>query len=330
MFKSADRSHLINYLLIVLCLTYSFANDGSVEEAINLAWMLFLGVYILVPRFLYRQRYLSFLLGTIATPILGVLVMEIIIEGDAAASDFVRLWTWTHELPLLLWPFLFTILGKVSIDLIFKQDLMVSLERERAQSEIKFLKSQLSPHVLFNNLNNIYSFALHKSKETPDLILKLSEVMRYMLYEAQKELVPLQKELTHVDDYIELQQIQLENRGELVYEKEGKTDNLYVAPLMLISFVENCFKHASATSVDDLKIVVQIEVADESINLYLENSHHRKDPTDEELSLQEGGIGLANVKRRLELLYPDQHTLLIKELKNRFIVNLSIQLATNS
>lgn len=327
MFKSTGRVHLINSILLIVNIIYAVADDASVDEVFNLLWILIVAIYLLVPLLLYKRRYVLFFAGILITPLIGVVIMEIVIEGDAKLVDFLEVWTWAHELPMLIWPLLFTVLAKVAIDLTLKQNLLVSMEKERAQSEIKFLKSQLSPHVLFNNLNNIYSFALHKSKETPKLILKLSEIMRYMLYEAQKETVSLNQELAHVDDYVELQQIQLENRGELIYEKEGDFDNLHIAPLMLISFVENCFKHASATSIDDLKIIIQIEAIDNAVNIYLENSYHKKNEPDHEKELEEGGIGLANVQRRLDLLYPDQHTLIIKELKNRYIVNLSIQLA---
>ena len=270
--------------------------------------------------------YLLFGLSLIVTLALGIVVLEGFIEDDGALADFFDLWTWTHELPILLWPLLFITISKIAIDLTLNQNLMVALERERASSEIKFLKSQLSPHVLFNNLNNIYSFALHQSKKTPKLILKLADTVRYMLYEAQQDVVPLEKELIHLDDYVELQQIQLEKRGELIYEKKGNVKNKMIAPMMLISFIENCFKHASTDASEKMKIIIQIEVQENTLNLFTENTFKAGSKDDDAHKLQEGGIGLSNVRRRLELLYPNAHSLIVKELEKLYIVNLSIEL----
>ena len=326
MFRFLSPSNLINYLLIVLYIVYAAIDEVSGIDIINVLWILLVLLYFLIPTYFYSGRYISFILGWIGLLVLGIIILEGFIEEDGQLSDFLDPWTWTHELPLLLWPTMFIVLGKISADLTLKQYLMVALEKERAQSESKFLKSQLNPHVLFNNLNNIYSFALHGSNHTPTLILKLADIMRYMLYETQEDKVPLDKELAHLDSYVELQRIQLENRGTLVYEKKGEIDHLMIAPMMLISFVENCFKHASSSTIEDLKIIIHIEVNENEIILFTENSYTKKEIEDEEDTLQIGGIGLSNVKRRLALLYPEKHTLINKELTNLYVVNLTIQL----
>ena len=319
-----QRYQLINVGAILLSIIYSIIDEEPFEDIVNLIWIQVVVLYVIIPKFIYTRKYLKAILSILGILILGVLLMEMVIEGDGELDELLEPWTWTHELPGIFWPTLIVSLLKISVDLTIKQHLMVNLEKERLESETKFLQSQLSPHVLFNNLNNIYSFALHKSKQTPELILKLADVMRYMLYETKEPLVPLSKEIEHLDSYIELQQLQLENRGEVIVDKKGNPKGKFIAPMMLISFIENCFKHAASGSIDDLRVVIQIEILAEEINLYTENSYAREEP-DEENQLQEGGIGLKNAKRRLELLYPKRHELIIKELNNRYIVNLSIK-----
>lgn len=312
-------------MLILLATVFAILEGEPFEDIVNSIWIQLVTLYFIIPKLFYLRKYLQALLAFIGVLLIGVLLMEFVIEGDGELADLFDLWTWTHELPSLFWPLLIVALMKIAIDMTWNQYLLVDLEKERTESEVKYLKSQLSPHVLFNNLNNIYSFALHQSEKTPTLILKLADVMRYMLYETREERVPLAKELEYMDSYIELQQTQLENRGELIYEKTGNPANKQIAPLMLISFIENCYKH-SASSSDKLKIIIQIEISDDSINLFTENTFTKKDDKRDEL--EEGGIGLRNVKRRLELLYPNQHTLMIKELKNLYIINLSIRLTS--
>ena len=275
------RFQLINVGLIILSIAYSIINGEPFEDIVNLLWIQIVVFYVIIPQLFYRRKYLKALLSLLAVFIVGVLLMEMVIEGDGELIALLDLWTWTHELPGLLWPVLFISLFKISIDLTIKQNLMVNLEKERAESEIKFLKSQLSPHVLFNNLNNIYSFALHQSKETPQLILKLADVMRYMLYETQEAVVPMIKELEYMKNYIELQELQLEKRGLLLFETKGDPSNKLIAPMMLISFIENSFKHAAANSIDELKIVIQIEIKEDSINLFIENSFSKGEESDE-------------------------------------------------
>ncbi|MEO9870739.1 sensor histidine kinase [Ekhidna sp.] len=320
-----QRFQLVNVLVIILSVAYLIVDGEPFEDIVNLIWIESVVLFVIIPQLFYRRKYLKSFVSLAGVLIVGVLLMEMVIEGDGELVDLFNAWTWTHEFPGLFWPILVSSLLKITIDLTIRQHLMVSLEKERTDSEAKFLKSQLSPHVLFNNLNNIYSFALHKSKQTPNLILKLADVMRYMLYETKEHQVPLIKELEHLDSYVELQRLQLENRGELSFEQKGNPKSKLIAPMMLISFVENCFKHASAGSIDDLQIIIQVEIKDNQINLFTQNTYSPREG-DAEDQLQEGGIGLENVKRRLELLYPNEHELIIKELSNLYIVNLSIRL----
>lgn len=319
-----------SYFLVVIVLMV-MENDGFVHladhigETLNIMWIVALVIYFLIPRYLDRGKYLQFFLFYLLAIYLGVFIMEVIIEDDTGFWDAFSWFALEHEGPELISTTGFVAALKIVIDYGQRQNQMISLQKENAETEALFLKSQLNPHVLFNNLNNLYSFALHKSEHTAPMILKLAEIMRYMLYEANQDEVALTKELSYVENYIELQKIQLEGRGEIIYEVHGNPEELQIAPMMLISFIENCFKHSAETKTDGLRIIIRVEIKEGKIDLYTENSFEKLE-THETDQLETGGIGLKNVERRLELIYPEKHQLIVKELRQLYIVNLSINL----
>ncbi len=325
-----DRYIFKDYLYLVIFVLIETIEEGGIQRAmdylpemINALWIIAVLIYVLIPRFLYKGKYFRFFLFYALSIFGGIIIMEAIIEGDGGLGDAFTWFAIEHEGPDLLANSGLIALLKLAMDYRKRQTRLVQLEKEHAESEVKFLKSQLNPHVLFNNLNNIYSFALHRSERTPEMILKLADIMRYMLYESNQELVELDQELEYVKSYIELQKIQLEGRAEIIFEVEGETTDLRIAPMMLISFIENCFKHSSESKTDGLRIIIRIEVHNHTLNLYTENSFEKKESKD---ALDIGGIGLNNVKRRLDLIYPDRHDLIIKELSQLYIVNLSLEL----
>ena len=323
--------------LLVFIIFMALEEDGFVHlfnlhmgELLNGLWIVVLLIYWLIPRYLNKAKYLQFFLFYLLAIYLGIFIMEVIIEDDTTLADAFSWFAIEHEAPDLIGNTGLVAAIKIAIDYGRRQTELVKLQKENAETEALFLKSQLNPHVLFNNLNNLYSFALHKSENTAPMILKLADIMRYMLYEASQDQVVLEKELSYVENYIELQKIQLEGRGEIVYEVHGKAQAQQIAPMMLISFIENCFKHSADTKTDGLRIVIRIEVGAQGIDLYTENSFEKPEDQGEgatEDALKVGGIGLKNVQRRLELIYPDKHQLIIKELKQLYIVNLNIDLS---
>lgn len=329
-----ERYVLKNHTYLLLVIIFMAIKDeglvhqvtDDIGDTLNTLWITALLIYVLIPRYLNRAKYLQFLLFYFLAIYLGIFIMEVIIEDD---TDILHAFSWfalEHEGPELIGTTGLIGAIKLAIDYGQRQNQMISLQKENAETEALFLKSQLNPHVLFNNLNNLYSFALHKSEHTAPMILKLAEIMRYMLYEANQDRVALSKELSYVENYIELQKIQLEGRGEIIYEVHGNAEALTIAPMMLISFIENCFKHSAETKTDGLRIIIRIEIKEGAIDLYTENSFEKQE-TDETDQLQVGGIGLKNVERRLELIYPEKHQLIVKELRQLYIVNLSINLA---
>jgi two-component system, LytTR family, sensor kinase len=181
-----------------------------------------------------------------------------------------------------------------------------TLETEKLNAELAFLKSQINPHFLFNSLNNIYSLAYQKSDKAPEAILKLSEIMRYMLYESNDDKVSLEDEINYLENYIDLQKLRV--KEQVYLELTIQVDNYQhrIMPLLVISFLENVFKHGVATDKEH-PIRITVEVQNNRLHFRAQNKKNKlnKDKT--------GGIGLTNLKRRLELGYPDKHTFIVHD-----------------
>ncbi len=195
------------------------------------------------------------------------------------------------------------------------------LAEEKLEAELSFLRSQIHPHFLFNTLNNLYALTLIKSEKTPDIVLKLSGLLDYMIYKSNDKFVPLSKELEILESYIELEKLRYNNRLDLEYKVVGETDPYKIAPLILLPFIENSFKHGASNDRTNPKIRIKVEIDDNCLKLKVVNSTLGNKKKDETLS---EGIGLKNVKRRLELIYPDSHKLKIKSGEKQFEVKLSI------
>jgi len=177
-----------------------------------------------------------------------------------------------------------------------------SLETEKKDMELQFLKSQLNPHFLFNSLNNIYSLAYQKSDKTADAILKLSEILRYMIYESNDSWVALSTEIEYVNSYIELQKLRFKDGAAIEMTVNGEIDNQQILPLVLISFVENAFKHGVANDPND---PIRINIIANKKILHFSITNKKNVSNKDEM----GGVGLNNVERRLQLLYPERYKL---------------------
>ncbi|MCJ0742670.1 sensor histidine kinase [Pedobacter montanisoli] len=201
-----------------------------------------------------------------------------------------------------------------------KQDEKVrQLKEQQLMSELTYLKSQLQPHFFFNTLNNIYSLALKQSEDTAPLVAKLADMMRYILYKTDRPLVLLKDEIAFVKNYVEVEQIRYRSNINISLDIQGIDEHTTIAPLLLLPFIENAFKHGVEEEVTTGYITIKIcKIANELI-LEVENSIAQKEHTGE-------GVGLVNVKKRLALLYPDKYTLTVQSDELAFYVNLSIQL----
>ncbi|MFC4213214.1 sensor histidine kinase [Pedobacter lithocola] len=208
---------------------------------------------------------------------------------------------------------------RFTIDWFATERIQRNLESERREMELQFLKSQLNPHFLFNSLNNIYSLAYQKSDKTADAIMKLSEIMRYMIYESNTPTVSLSKEVDYLQSYIELQKIRFKDGAYVEMTLSGEIDDQKIVPLMLISFVENAFKHGVVT---DPSEPVKIDIiANQKIlhfSVINKKNNQNKDA--------QGGVGLPNVERRLQLIYPDRYKLNVVNSATHYTCELMIDI----
>ncbi len=197
------------------------------------------------------------------------------------------------------------------------------LENEKTLSELKALKSQVNPHFLFNSLNSIYSLARKESKEVPEKIVQLSDLMRHIIYDSDVDLISLEKEVEMVNNYIELQNLRTQKDNKIEFETVGEIKGKKIAPLIFLPFVENSFKHGLKGGAKNTFVKIKLEVSGKVLHFEIENS---KGKPSELINSKYKGIGVENVRKRLELIYPEQHTLKISDNEQTFKVLLQVQL----
>ena len=196
---------------------------------------------------------------------------------------------------------------------------MVKAESEKVSAELSFLKAQINPHFLFNTLNNIYMLSVMNSQNTSESIMKLSNIMRYVTDDVMQDFVPLSNELKCISDYIDLQKLRLGKQTTLDFKISGEVKNQLVAPLIMMSFIENTIKYGISKK-EKSTIKIHISVEDNKVTFSTENSIFTRQVA------ERSGIGIANTKQRLQLLYPDKHSLVINDADGKFRVNLTLNI----
>ncbi|MDX1956827.1 MAG: histidine kinase [Chitinophagaceae bacterium] len=299
--------------------------------------------YFLVPRLLFKQDYLLYgviilimLIGIIfykpfdqlLQPVMPPMIqMEPMGEGFPELPERVKSFPKPQENKFDIFSvFLYLVIILVGVALMqierIKQARLEAekSESERIRAELSSLKAQIHPHFLFNTLNNIYSLAVSQSPNTPDAIMRLSNIMRYHTDEVRQELVGLEQELGCIRDYISLQELRLGNKTTLIFDIEGDPGSLTMAPLLLLPFIENVFKYG-ISSHEPSSLNVKIRIQGRQLDLFTENRKFQSsDPPERE------GIGIKNTTERLRHLYPDRHQLNILETNTQYSLYLSIQL----
>lgn len=226
------------------------------------------------------------------------------------ASDFINIVIYT----------VFALFLRISINWYQERRTRSELIMQGNRMELEFLKAQLNPHFFFNTLNNIYSLVYKKSDEAPAALMKLSDIMRYMLYESKAEQVSLDKEIENLNNYIELQKLRFVDPGYISFTVEGNTSLHQVPPMMLLSFIENAFKHGRKR-VTNPGIVIKIEATGSRLRFLVSNYTIENLP---DMNKEDGGIGMQNTRRRLELLYPGCHDLQITRTREKYTVSLEL------
>jgi LytS/YehU family sensor histidine kinase len=281
-----------------------------------------------MPRFIKDRDIKSYLLKFI--PIYTVLSFLVLKGKQYLGDEFTQTvkWMYTPRFAILVIVSSFFLVIFVGL-LRFVEDYFEiekrqqELENKHLNSELQLLKAQVNPHFLFNTLNNLYYLAYKNSPSTPEVIAKLAQMMRYMLNESNQNRVSLEQELNYINNYISLEKLRLNNEVPIELNVHGQIEGIKIAPMILITFLENAFKHGIGNAHNHSWIKASINVENGKLIYQVENS--RISDT-EKTVIEKSGIGLANVQRRLQLVYPQKHLLKIEENDDSYAIFLSINL----
>lgn len=301
------------------------------NEVINVFFygiIVYFNLFYLIPNYLTKKRFLTYcgllILATlIITPIKVIVFYFKFYYLPDAQAELIRSKNWYFLVTFFIAgsSTIFKIISDWVKHLREKQE----LQTQTMQSELRFLKSQINPHFLFNTLNNLYALTLKKSDKAPEIVIKLSEMMRYMLYECNEKRVLLSKEVNYLKNYLDLERLRQGKNVEINFSVQGDVSDQKIAPLMFIPFLENSFKHGLSNHISKGFVNINLEIEDNIVNLFIENSKPDTLPLQDH-QRKSGGIGLVNVRRRLNLLYPNQYQLNIGDNPKTYAVNLQIEL----
>ncbi len=284
----------------------------------------------LIPKYLNDKKYIQFGIYTFISLLFTTFcILLFLIVSVSFIPEFK-----TEDLPSLGKNYTFIVLlvylivALVSFASLWKKNTQIAMRNKELQNEIitakfktkeqelAYLKNQIHPHFLFNTLNTIYGFALKKSEDTPEIILKLSSLLDYILYQTNKQEVSLIEELKHIEDYIDLERIRFKDTLSIIFTKEIETQVVKVAPMLLLPFVENAFKHGTIIN-GFLNVIMDISVSETELNFKIKNTFTPNESRD--------GLGLKNIKERLELLYPENYDLKIDKTSDWYEVHLKLK-----
>lgn len=313
--------------------TLKFALEPQFLTAIPVAVLLtYLNLYLLMPRFYYKQKYARYAMAFFALILFGALLNRFlnyaiwipwdnIHDPSIYANERKDFWITVRimrnmikALPVVI----VTMLISLMRNDIKKQKNLREMEKEKFSAEMGLLKAQVNPHFFFNTLNSLYSLILNGSNQAAKVVLRLADLMHYMLHEASSEKVPVSSEIKYLENFIGIEQMRFAERLEVSFQYSGDIHDKMIAPLLLLPFVENAFKHSLTES--NGWITINLKVTGAWLYLHVENSYN---PAPVPLK---SGLGLKNVKRRLELTYPGRHQLSLNKNSETFEANLKIEL----
>jgi two-component system LytT family sensor kinase len=295
----------------------------------DLAMLVYITNYLLLPQLFYKKKYAIFILVFLAMIITSSLLkMQILGRylNDTRLLDIAGNWKARVYDNIIPHFFLVTAgaAGKVMFDYTRMQQRLAEVAKEKAETELNFLKSQINPHFLFNSLNSVYFLINKDNAEARGALHKFSEMLRYQLYEMDGDKIPIEKEIHYLKDYMDLQQLRKDEKYSVEFNCSPEVRGFSIEPLLLIPFVENAFKHISHHNDKTNFVKVDMNRVNGTFTFQVENSKEGQHVASKEMS---GGIGLPNVKRRLELLYPGKHELRIGETGKTFAIQLNLRLS---
>lgn len=292
--------------------------------------------YYQLPKQIYKKKYLSFIVSLLVSAfVFSVLarvsiiyIAEPFIRTDFEQETLLEILSDPYYLVTVYIPVVYSFPLIMFVVKIIKgrqkekHELNV-LQKEKATTELNFLKAQIHPHFLFNTLNNLYSLTIDKSDLAPEVVLKLSEILDYMIYECADPKVSVHKVQTLIQHYIDLEKLRYGEQLDLVYDCEIDHPHTEIAPLILLPLVENAFKHGASKDLDAPKVHISLRVLKGHLHFTIFNT---KSLLVAQKETQKKGIGSSNIKRRLDLIYPNTHTLKIEDSNDSYLVALDIHL----
>jgi len=328
--------HLVFWALSYYILLNIFSLSSSIQKIdyiytsiylVSLALPVLLNLYLFIPFFLRKGKYIQYILSFLASLFLFAWInqltfahfIDVIFPGYFFIS-FYTYWDLLKFFLVFLGVTTMLQLSKEWFELNAERQRNLELEKERADAELKALTNQVNPHFLFNSLNVIYSLVLNKREESSEAILKLSDILRYVIYDASSPFVSLSKEVEMIRNYMVLQQYRINEESKITFSFEGEPDELKIAPMLLLPLVENGFKHGIKGDVKDTFLDIQLQVKDKGLRFIVTNNKGK----DEESIRDAGGIGLQNIQNRLGLIYKEDHSFQIDDKEDLFRVTLDI------
>lgn len=312
-----------------------FSDDRAMRGYMNNVLMLlffYLTFYLLIPKLYFQKRYFYFGLVILVCYFIITLVPEILlpytghggppppglepppgIKGNWKPGGNRILFKMGHNLVFFLAVIFFSLMLKI-------YNRWKQAEKEKLKAELSYFKAQINPHFLFNTLNTIYSLAIQKADNTPEAVVKLSGMMRYVISEASHDFVPIEREISYITDYVDLQKIRFGETVTIDYNHSDPVPGKLIAPLILIPFIENAFKFGVNPEADSY-IAVTLDFAGADFHMRVFNNKVIQPQSDDV-----GGLGIINARQRLALLYPDGHRLIIEDKEKEFTVDLFISL----
>lgn len=289
-------------------------------------------VYLTIPYLLLKRRYIIFVLSsllnlTIIAILQRLLVCTFLIPLNSVFDPSLPFFDIYQIMHLVVDVNTITVIPiGAKLAQVWYKNVMAAKELERAklEAELNFLKNQVQPHFLFNTLNNLYGLIVTKSDKAEVLLLKLSDLLRYMLYQTNSNSTPLESEITHLKDYIEIEQLRYGDKVEVCFNVYGNVEGKEIAPLILLPFLENCFKHGVMPAGDLAWIRIDLSVSDSLIEVIIENSVPALRGANN--LMPQSGIGLQNVKRRLEIIYNERYELKAQLQNEVYSVQLKLHL----
>ncbi len=315
----------LSYYLLYKLFTIDY-NTGKGDIIYTALFHIPLAVAVYFNLFLIRQlfekdRFLSYFLAVIFLVVtataLYFLIFESLVPVWLTGYYFIAYYSAWQIVQFVGSYVVFSLLLHLSVGWFMLKDKELQLEKENHRVQLKNLKSQINPHFLFNSLNNIYALA-GADPQVRAYLSRLSDALRYMIYDTDADLVPLKNEVEYLDNYFEIEKLRLTQAAEVNFRKEGKFDQHVIAPLLLIPLVENCFVHCNRQAP-----VIHLELCISNDQLHFNSFNNKPRMKNGE----RGGVGLDNVRKRLHLIYPDQHKIEVREDQDSYQISLSINLA---